>query len=194
MCSLKLMTKSQKNYERYRVLTVGGGCFWCTETVFKRIEGVVQVVSGYSGGSVENPTYRQVTTGRTGHAEVVQITYDHEIISLKELLEIFFNTHDPTTLNRQGADIGTQYRSIIFYETEEQRITTETLIQELNEKKIWPNPIVTQIEAYEKFYEAENYHKDYYEKNNMQPYCQIVINPKIMKLREKFASKMKSNT
>lgn len=140
MCSLKLMTKSQKNYERYRVLTVGGGCFWCTETVFKRIEGVVQVVSGYSGGSVENPTYRQVTTGRTGHAEVVQITYDHEIISLKELLEIFFNTHDPTTLNRQGADIGTQYRSIIFYETEEQRITTETLIQELNEKKNLAQP------------------------------------------------------
>jgi len=152
------------------------------------------VVPGYSGGSVENPTYRQVTTGRTGHAEVVQITYDPEIISLIELLEIFFTTHDPTTMNRQGADTGTQYRSIIFYENEEQRNTAETLIQEINEKKIWPTPIVTQIKALEESYEAENYHQDYYEKNNMQPYCRIVINPKIVKLREKFASKMKSNT
>ena len=182
----------KQNNGNYQKLTVGGGCFWCTEAVFNRVEGVIQVVPGYSGGSVDNPSYRQVTTGRTGHAEVVQITYDPEIISLKELLEIFFTTHDPTTLNRQGADTGTQYRSIIFYMNEEQRNTAEALIQELNEKKIWPNPIVTQIQAYEKFYEAENYHIDYYEKNKMQPYCRIVINPKIMKLRDKFASKMKS--
>ena len=129
------MTKLQKNNERYRMLTVGGGCFWCTEAVFKRIEGVVQVVPGYSGGSVENPTYRQVTTGRTGHAEVVQITYDPEIISLIELLEIFFTTHDPTTMNRQGADTGTQYRSIILFENEEQRAVAERVIQEFSEKK-----------------------------------------------------------
>ena len=181
-----------QNNGRYQKLTVGGGCFWCTEAVFNRLEGVVQVVSGYSGGSVENPTYRQVTSGSTGHAEVVQITYDSEIITLKELLEIFFTTHDPTTINRQGADTGTQYRSIILYENEEQRSTAKTVIREFNEKKIWPDPIVTEIKEYEKFYEAEDYHKDYYDKNKMQPYCRIVINPKLSKLREKFSGKMKS--
>jgi len=149
------------------------------------------VVPGYSGGSVENPTYRQVTTGRTGHAEVVQITYEPRIISMKELLMIFFTTHDPTTLNRQGADVGTQYRSIILFENEEQRAIAERVIQEFSEKKIWPDPTVTEIKAFEKFYEAENYHKDYYDKNEMQPYCRIVINPKLSKLREKFSSKMK---
>jgi peptide-methionine (S)-S-oxide reductase len=185
------MASKQKNIE-FRRLTVGGGCFWCTEAVFRRVMGVVKVIPGYSGGDTKNPTYRQITTGRTGHAEVVQITYDPEVVSLKELLEIFFTTHDPTTLNRQGADIGTHYRSIILFEDKEQRNAAETVIQEFNKKKIYPNPIVTELKELSKFYEAEEYHKDYYDKNPIQPYCRMVINPKLSKLQEKFSDKLKS--
>lgn len=155
--------------------TLGGGCFWCTEAVFLEIEGVIDVVSGYSGGSVENPTYHQVTSGTTGHAEVVQVTFDSDVVSYREILEIFFTMHDPTSLNRQGADVGTQYRSVIFYHSEEQRMTAEEFIKEMNETNLFNLPIVTQLEPFKAFYEAEDYHKDYYNRNKNQGYSRFVI-------------------
>lgn len=167
--------------------TLGGGCFWCVEAVLSRLRGVEKVVPGYSGGKTDRPTYQQVCTGATGHAEVVQVTFDPTVLPYRTLLEVFFATHDPTTLNRQGADVGTQYRSVVFYHSPEQRETAEHLIRELNDQGIWPNPIVTQVEPAGPFYEAEDYHHDYYRNNPGQPYCQIVINPKVAKLREKFA-------
>jgi len=169
--------------------TFGGGCFWCTEAVYLALKGVETVESGYSGGETDNPTYGQISSGRTGHAEVVQITFNPSIISYKEILEIFFATHDPTTLNRQGADVGTQYRSIILYHSEEQKQTAlKTIIKLKNEYK---NPIVTQIEPYKKFYIAEDYHQNYYEDNRGQPYCRMVIDPKMQKFYEKYRDKLK---
>ncbi len=171
--------------------TFGSGCFWCTEAIFDRVKGVKSVASGYSGGTVKNPAYREVTTGRTGHAEVIQIEYDPAEVSFAELLEIFWKTHDPTTLNRQGADVGTQYRSAVFYHNEEQKELAEKYKKELDEAGIWENPIVTEITPFEVFYKAEDYHQDYYEQNNSQPYCNLVITPKIEKFETVFKDKLK---
>jgi peptide-methionine (S)-S-oxide reductase len=173
------------------VATFGGGCFWCTEAIFERVNGVHSVVSGYSGGNVKNPSYREVTTGRTGHAEVIQITYDPSMVSYTELLEIFFKTHDPTTLNRQGADVGTQYRSVVFYHDEQQKKTVEGIIRDLDDEKIWNNPIVTEVTAFEQFYQAEEYHQEYFANNPNQGYCRVVIQPKIDKLNKVFKDKLK---
>ncbi len=168
------------------MVTLGGGCFWCTEAVFSQIKGIVKVEPGYSGGHVVNPTYEQVSTGTTGHVEVVQITFRPDIISFRELLEIFFATHDPTTVNRQGPDVGAQYRSVIFYHNEEQKILAEKLIEEFNRMEMFDAPIVTKVEPFKAFYEAEDYHRNYFEHHPDQPYCRVVISPKIAKLREKF--------
>lgn len=173
------------------VATFGSGCFWCTEAIFLRVKGVIKVESGYSGGNVPNPTYEAVCTGKTGHAEVCQITFDPSIISFTYLLEVFFKTHDPTTLNRQGADVGTQYRSVIFYHTEEQKNTSENIITQLNQEKIWDNKIVTEISPFKKFYKAEEYHQNYYSRNEYQPYCSFVITPKIEKFEKVFSDKLK---
>lgn len=177
--------------KQIEVTTLGAGCFWCVEAIFKRIDGVINVESGYSGGMVKNPTYRDVCTGNTGHAEVIQITFNPTKISFAQLLEIFFKTHDPTTLNRQGADIGTQYRSIILYHSEEQRLIAEDVIRKLNGAGIWNDPIVTQVEPFIVFFKAENYHQDYYANNTKQPYCQMVINPKIEKFERIFKEYIK---
>ena len=170
--------------------TFGNGCFWCTEAVFQELKGVKSVVSGYSGGHVDRPTYEQVCTGRTGHAEVCQIEYDPKVISYKELLEVFFNTHDPTTLNRQGNDVGAQYRSVIFYRTEEERETAERMKTDLDKSGKWKNPIVTQIVAFEKFFPAEDYHQNYYRSNPNQGYCRYVIKPKVDKFEKVFKLKL----
>ncbi len=170
---------------------MGGGCFWCTEAVFLEIEGVIEVVPGYSGGHVEDPTYQMVTTGRTGHAEVIQVTFDPEIISYREILEIFFTMHDPTQLNRQEADVGTQYRSVIFYHSQEQKKTAEAFIEEMKKTNIFNLPIVTQLEPFEEFYEAEDYHKDYYNRNKNQGYSRFVIAPKLDKVQKRFKEKLK---
>jgi peptide-methionine (S)-S-oxide reductase len=174
------------------VATFGGGCFWCLEAVFADINGVLKVASGYSGGEVENPSYEQVCSGNTGHAEVVQITFNPGIISFDELLEIFFTIHDPTQLNRQGNDIGSQYRSVIFYHSDEQRESAAYVIKTLEQKKAWKNPIVTELSPFERFYIAEEYHQDYYKKYPTQSYCSFVISPKISKAHQKFAHKLKS--
>ena len=171
--------------------TLGGGCFWCLEAIFKELRGVENVVSGYSGGSVPDPTYVEVSTGTTGHAEAIQITFDPGIISFRELLQIFFTFHDPTTLNRQGADVGTQYRSVIFYNTPEQRDMARKVIADLEAEKIWDAPIVTQVVQFTAFYPAEEYHQDYFMRNPHQPYCRAVIAPKIIKLRRQFLAKLK---
>lgn len=172
------------------IATFGGGCFWCTEAVFQQVKGVQKVVSGYSGGTVPGkPTYREVCSGLTGHAEVVQITFDAGIISFKELVEIFLTTHDPTTLNRQGADVGTQYRSVIYYHNDTQRELAEQTIAELS--KYFDNPIVTELSPSEKFHEAEDYHQNYYQNNETQGYCSFVITPKLAKLRQMHADKLK---
>jgi len=168
-----------------------GGCFWCTEAIFNELKGVKKVVSGYSGGKVANPTYKQVCTGLTGHAECTQITYDPELVTFAELLEVFWMTHDPTTLNRQGADSGTQYRSAIFYTDEDQKQVAIAYKAKLEKEKIWSDPIVTEITRLEKFYPAEDYHQEYYENNPNQGYCRIVITPKIEKFKKIFASKLK---
>lgn len=176
---------------KYQVATMGGGCFWCLEAVFQRLKGVVEVSSGYSGGHKEDPTYKEVCTGETGHAEVIQIKYDAEKISYRELLEVFFFIHNPTTLNRQGADVGTQYRSAIFYHNKEQRKTAEEMIKELEEDSIYDDPIVTQVEEADRFYPAEEYHNDYFENNQHQLYCNTVISPKLTKFRAKYKEKLK---
>ena len=173
------------------VVTLGGGCFWCIEAVFEELNGVEQVESGYSGGRVDDPTYEQVCTGTTGHAEVVQVTFDPKIISLKEILEVFFTVHDPTTLNRQGADVGTQYRSVIFYRSEEQKTLAEQVIREIQKAKLWKAPIVTELVPFKAFCRAEDYHQEYYKKNPGQAYCRIVIEPKIKKFLEHYKDKLK---
>lgn len=172
--------------------TLAGGCFWCLEAVFLRLRGVQRVESGYAGGHVENPSYRAVCTGSTGHAEVVQVDYDPQEISFSELLEVFFAIHDPTTLNRQGADVGTQYRSAIFYHDDVQKQAAERTIADLNAQDIWDNPIVTEVVPLTKFYPAEDYHREYYDRNPEQGYCQVVISPKVAKLRQKFSQKLKA--
>ena len=174
-----------------QVATFGSGCFWCTEAIFERVNGVVKVESGYSGGTVENPTYQEVCTGTTGHAEVTQITYDPSVISFDELLEIFWKTHDPTTLNKQGNDVGTQYRSVIFYHNEEQKELAEKYKSELDKSGAWDNPIVTEISPFTNFYPAEGYHQDYYENNPNQGYCAFVIAPKVEKFEKVFKNKLK---
>jgi peptide-methionine (S)-S-oxide reductase len=184
--------KIRPDYDgKMEVATLGGGCFWCIEAAFNEIRGVVNVESGYAGGELASPTYEQVCTGTTGHAEVVQITFDPDIISFKEILEIFFTAHDPTTLNRQGADVGSQYRSVIFYHNEKQRKVAEQVIGELNASKVWDNPIVTQIEPFKNFYKAEEYHRKYFSRHPEAAYCKVVITPKITKLRKKYREKLK---
>ena len=177
--------------EKRELATFGGGCFWCVEAIFERVNGVFSAESGYSGGHIRNPDYKQVTSGTTGHAEVVQIAYDPSVISYQELLEIFFNTHDPTTLNRQGADVGTQYRSIVLYHNEVQRDLASQVIDKLEEEGIWNDPIVTTVEPFEAFYSAEAYHQEYYENNPNQGYCRLVINPKVEKFEKVFKEKLK---
>jgi peptide-methionine (S)-S-oxide reductase len=171
--------------------TLGGGCFWCTEAVFLEIEGVLKVVPGYSGGHVENPSYQQVVTGATDHAEVVQVTFDPEVITYREILEVFFTMHDPTSLDRQGADVGTQYRSVVFYHSEAQRRAAEEFIAEMNETNVFDLPIVTQVEPFTGFYEAEDYHRNYYERNRWQGYSRYVIEPKLRKVEKEFKERIR---
>ena len=173
------------------IATLGGGCFWCLEAVYDELEGVEDVVSGYAGGAVANPSYEQVCSGRTGHAEVVQVTFDPSQISYQELLEVFFTIHDPTTPNRQGHDIGTQYRSIILYHSPEQRAVAEQTIAELEAAQLWDAPIVTELEPLTTFYPAEDYHQEYYRRNPEQAYCQAVVAPKVAKARKQFLAKLK---
>lgn len=183
----------ETNQQR-EVATLAGGCFWCLEAVFDDLRGVESVESGYMGGNVVNPTYRQVCAGTTGHAEVVQVTFDPQVVSFRELLEVFFTIHDPTTLNRQGADVGTQYRSAIFYHSPEQKEVAEKTISELNAEGIWDAPIVTEVSPAEEFYVAEDYHQEYYAQNASQPYCRAVVAPKVAKFRQKFLEKLKSRS
>jgi len=177
---------------KYEIAILGGGCFWCLEAVFDDLTGVHSVESGYAGGAAAHPTYEQVCSGMTGHAEVVRVTFDPQVVTFKELLQIFFTIHDPTTLNRQGADVGTQYRSAIFYRDEQQKQVAEQVIAEFTAQKIWPNPIVTEIAPLDVFYEAEGYHQEYFRRNPYQGYCQIVVAPKVAKFRQKFANRLKS--
>lgn len=172
--------------------TLAGGCFWCLEAVFVELKGVEKVVSGYAGGTVAKPTYERVCSGSTGHAEVVQITFDPRVISFKDLLDVFFTIHDPTTLNQQGNDVGTQYRSAIFYHTPEQQATAQQTIAELNAAKLWGGPIVTEVQPLTAFYAAEDYHQDYFKHNPFQPYCQVVVAPKVAKARSHFREKLKA--
>jgi peptide-methionine (S)-S-oxide reductase len=181
----------QTNTNQTQTATLAGGCFWCLEAVFDNLQGITDVVSGYSGGHLPDPSYHQVTSGRTGHAEVVQLTFDPDQISFQEILEVFFTIHDPTTLNRQGADVGTQYRSAIFYHSEEQQQIAEQVIADLEKQKIWGNPIVTQVAPFEVFYPAEDYHQEYFANNPYQPYCQMVVAPKVAKFRKKFAERLR---
>ena len=174
--------------------TLAGGCFWCLEAVFDEIKGVAGVESGYAGGRTVNPSYREVCNGDTGHAEVTQIHFDPNIVSYRDLLNVFFAIHDPTSLNRQGADVGTQYRSAIFYHDDEQKRIAEALIKDLNSQKIWDNPIVTDVSALEKFYMAEDYHQEYFARNPYQPYCQAVVAPKVAKFRKHFLEMLKKQT
>ena len=176
--------------ENMEVITVGGGCFWCLEAVYDGLQGVLKVESGYSGGSVPNPSYEAVCSGRTGHAEVVQVTFDPSIVSYQEILKVFFAIHDPTTLNRQGADVGTQYRSVIFYHDGEQKVVAEELIARLGMDQLWSQPIVTEVAPLEAYYRAEEYHQDYFKNNPSQPYCQAVVSPKVAKFRKEFVSKL----
>jgi peptide-methionine (S)-S-oxide reductase len=171
--------------------TLAGGCFWCLEAVFEQVRGVEKVVSGYAGGAAENPTYNQVCGGNTGHAEVVQVTFDPSVISYREILEVFFGTHDPTTLDRQGPDVGTQYRSAIYYHSPEQKQVAESLIAELNKEGIWDRLIVTEVAPLTTFYPAEDYHQGYFRANPSQPYCAAVVGPKVAKFRQKFATKLR---
>lgn len=173
------------------VATLAGGCFWCLEAVYEQLSGVLSVESGYSGGQVANPSYTEVCDGATGHAEVVQITFDPDAISFRELLEVFFVIHDPTTLNRQGADVGTQYRSAIFYHTPEQREVAKQVIADVEAAKIWDDPIVTEVSPFTRFYKAEAYHQDYYRNNPLQGYCRVIIAPKVAKFRKLFVDKLK---
>ncbi len=173
------------------IATLAGGCFWCLEAVYDQFKGVEDVVSGYSGGHVTRPSYQQVCSGATGHAEVIQITFDSDAISFRDILDVFFTIHDPTTLNRQGADVGTQYRSAIFYHSPEQRAAAEQVIAELNGAHLWDNPIVTEVTPFEVFYPAEDYHQEYYENNPEQGYCRVVIAPKVAKFRKHYFEKLK---
>jgi peptide-methionine (S)-S-oxide reductase len=171
--------------------TLGGGCFWCTEAVYQQMKGVISVLPGYSGGHIKNPSYKEVCNGTTGHAEVVQISFNPSVVTFTEILEVFFQVHDPTTLNRQGADVGTQYRSVIFYHSEEQKQTAVKMIEKLNAVKLFPKPVVTGVAPFVHFYEAEGYHKDYFSKNPNQPYCRMVVAPKVQKFQKMFGELLK---
>jgi peptide-methionine (S)-S-oxide reductase len=175
------------------IAVFGGGCFWCTEAVFEQLNGVISVLPGFAGGTLKNPTYRQVCTGRTGHAEVVRVEYDPSRVSYRDLLTVFFATHDPTSLNRQGADVGTEYRSVVFYTTDQQKSEAEAFIAELNASDSRGNPIVTEVSPLEAFYEAEDYHREYFRNNSSLPYCQFVIAPKLAKLHKNFTDLLKSS-
>jgi peptide-methionine (S)-S-oxide reductase len=173
------------------VTTLAGGCFWCLEAVYDELKGVEDVVSGYSGGNVANPSYERVCTGDTGHAEAVQVTFDPQIASYRQLLEVFFTIHDPTSLNRQGADVGTQYRSVIFYHNAEQKAIAEQVMSELEAQKLWKKPVVTELVPFESFYPAEEYHQEYFKRNPYQGYCMVVIAPKVAKFRHKYMESLK---
>ena len=185
----KTKKMTQSNME---TITLGGGCYWCVEAVYENLKGVKSVVSGFSGGKILNPSYEEVCSGTTGHAEVVQITFDKNVTNLDEIFKVFFTVHDPTTLNRQGADKGTQYRSVIFYNDEEQKKEAQSIISELKHAKVYENPIVTTLEPFTKFYKAEDYHQNYYANNKSQPYCQMVIQPKLEKFEKVFKDKLKT--
>jgi peptide-methionine (S)-S-oxide reductase len=174
------------------VATLGGGCFWCTEAVFQDLRGVEKVQSGYSGGHVPNPTYEEVCGKRTGHAEVIQVTFDPSVVTFRELLEVFFTVHDPTTPNRQGADVGPQYRSAIFFHSPEQKAVAEEVIRDVNERQLWGAPVVTEVAEFTEFYPAESYHDDYFRRNPYQGYCQVVIAPKVTKFRKQYLEKLKA--
>jgi peptide-methionine (S)-S-oxide reductase len=174
----------------HEVAPLGGGCFWCLDAIFRDLRGVETVESGYAGGMVANPTYRDVSSGMTGHAEAIQVTFDPAVLSFRDLLGVFFAIHDPTTLNRQGADVGTQYRSVILYHSQEQRDTAERVIDELNRNHVWDDPIVTEVARFTTFYSAETYHQNYYAQNPGQPYCQIVISPKVAKFRTAYLDRL----
>lgn len=186
-----LMSGDLDNQSNMETATFGNGCFWCTEAVFQQLNGVSKVVSGYSGGETKDPTYKEVCSGDTGHAEVLQITYDPSVITFKDLLEVFWSTHDPTTLNRQGNDVGTQYRSVVFYHNEEQKELSQAYMKRLDDSGAFDDPIVTEITAFEKFYPAEDYHQNYYNLNPNQGYCQFVIRPKVEKFKKAFEGKLK---
>lgn len=187
------MSQNVSKSSASETITLGGGCFWCTEAVFEELKGVTKVESGYSGGAVINPSYEQVCSGKTGHAEVSQITFDPKVISLKQILEVYFTVHDPTTLNRQGNDVGTQYRSAIFYRSDEQKGVAQEVIKEIEAEKIWGGKIVTELAPFKAFYKAEDYHQEYYRLHGDAPYCQVVIDPKVAKFRKKFQPLLKSN-
>lgn len=184
-------TSSTSSTGPVEVATLGGGCFWCLEAVYDQLKGVISVESGYAGGHIHNPNYRQVCTGLTGHAEVVRITFDPTLVSYRQLLEVFFTIHDPTTLNRQGADVGTQYRSVIFTHTPEQATIAHEVIAALTEAKLWTDPIVTEVTPLERFYEAEPYHQEYFANNPNQAYCRVVIAPKVSKFRKRYLDQLK---
>ena len=196
ICFLALSLKGiaqNKKASNLETITLGGGCYWCVEAVYEDLNGVKSVVSGFSGGNVANPTYEEVCTGETGHAEVVQITYDKTVTDINEIFKVFFTVHDPTTLNRQGADVGTQYRSVIFYKNAEQKKAAESIIADLNKAKVYKNPIVTKVEPLKAFYKAEDYHQNYYANNKNQPYCKMVIQPKLEKFEKVFKDKLKKH-
>lgn len=182
------MVDSTTNRE---IASLAGGCFWCLEAVYQELRGVELVESGYMGGHIRNPSYREVCNGTTGHAEIVQVTFDTQEVSFKEILQLFFTIHDPTTLNRQGADVGTQYRSAIFYHSDEQKATAEEVIREITAAGVWSNPIVTEVAAADTFYKAEDYHQNYYTQNGGQPYCRVVIAPKVAKFRKQYVDRLK---
>lgn len=188
-----MVTQNIEGMKGLELATLGNGCFWCTEAIFEQLEGVSKVESGYAGGTVKNPSYKEVCTGNTGHAEVIRLTYDPKVISFREILDVFFNTHDPTTLNRQGADVGTQYRSVIFYHNDGQKEEAESMIEALEKEKVFDSKIVTEVTAINNYYVAENYHQDYYNNNKNQGYCRMVINPKLEKFTKKYKSKLKRN-
>jgi methionine-S-sulfoxide reductase len=192
----KLISKDNEqvdpgNASAFDTITLGGGCFWCVEAVYEMLDGVTKVESGYAGGTVKNPSYREVCTGSTGHAESVQITYDNTKTSLDEILKVFFTVHDPTSLNKQGDDIGTQYRSVIFYRNDKQRNIAKSIIDDLNNEHVYVTPIVTQLVPYTNFYKAEDYHQDYYNQNKQAPYCRLVIQPKLEKFEKLFKDRLK---
>lgn len=183
--------KTTNNMSNLETITIGGGCYWCVEAVYEKLNGVQSVVSGFAGGKTENPSYEEVSSGRTGYAEVVQITYDKTTTNLNEIFRVFFTVHDPTTLNRQGADVGTQYRSVIFFKDETQKVAAQNIIAALKKAKVYDSPIVTTLEPFTHFYKAEDYHQNYYQNNKNQPYCQMVIQPKIEKFEKVFKDKLK---
>lgn len=193
LTTVKNTTQPKGDPGKMETATLAGGCFWCIETIFNDLKGVDKVVSGYSGGKVKDPSYEQVCTGTTGHAEVVQITFDPSVISYETLLDVFFHIHNPTTLNKQGADVGTQYRSAIFYHSEEQKKTAESEIDKINKSGLWDAPIVTEVTSFDEFYDAEAYHQDYYNQNKEKSYCSIVIAPKVNKFFKEYKHLLKEN-